>query len=104
MQVNMLVARRCKFTRIERLTALMWAWMVVAPWWVRWLVSASVAAVTLTVIFALGGPSFVVVTGWRWRLAALVVFSLAVAAVVVIIQNPVRHTRPPSTMRFRHEA
>ena len=37
MQVNVLVAARRRFTRIERLTALMWAWMIVAPWWVRWL-------------------------------------------------------------------
>lgn len=70
----------------------MWIRMIVAPWWVRWLVSASVMALTLTAIVVLLLPNFLAATGWLWGLAAVVAFSLAFAAPVLVIQNPVRQS------------
>ena len=66
--------------------------MIVAPWWARWLVNASVAALTLTVVGALLLPNIVATIGWLWALVAVLVFSLAFAAAMVIVQNPVRRS------------
>ena len=68
----------------------MWAWMVVAPWWARWLVSALVTAVTFTAVVVLLLPGFVARTGWLWTLLGLAGFSLAIAGPVVLLQNPVQ--------------
>lgn len=70
----------------------MWIRMIAAPWWVRWLVSASVMAVTLTACVALLFPDFFAATGWLWGLVAVISFSLAFAAAAIVIQNPVRQS------------
>lgn len=62
--------------------------MVVAPSWVRWVVNALWTAVIVTAIAVAVFPNFVAKTGWSWALAALVAFSLAVAAPAVVMQNP----------------
>ncbi len=66
--------------------------MIAAPWWVRWLVSAAVMALTLTATVALVFPNFVATTGWLWRLVGVVVLSLAFASAADFIQNPVRRS------------
>ena len=66
--------------------------MIVAPWWVRWLVGASGTAVTLTAIAVLLLPNMFAAIGWLRGLVAVAVFSLAVAGPVVVIQNPVRQS------------
>lgn len=70
----------------------MWLRTIVAPWWARWLMSASVLAVALTAVVALLFPNIFAATGWLWGLAAVVVFSLAFAAAAAAIQNPVRQS------------
>ncbi|ORA41832.1 hypothetical protein BST19_27550 [Mycobacterium bouchedurhonense] len=77
--------------------------MVVAPWWVRWLVSALLTAVMLTAIGAALFPNFVASTGWLWALVALAGFSLAVAAPVVVIQNPVQRSYAAALTGLNHE-
>ncbi len=37
-------------------------------------------------------PNFLAATGWLWGLIAVVVFSLAFAAPMLVIQNPVRQS------------
>lgn len=69
----------------------MWARMVVAPWWLRWLVDAAVAAVALTAIVAAILPTFVATTG-LWGLVALLGFSLAAAAPIVLVQTSVQRS------------
>ncbi|MDV3305616.1 hypothetical protein K7Z75_18310 [Mycobacterium avium subsp. hominissuis] len=66
--------------------------MVVAPWWVHWLVSALATAVMLAAIAAAMFPNLVAVIGWLWALVALAGFSLALAAPLVVIQNPMRRS------------
>lgn len=70
----------------------MWARMVVAPWWARWLVNALVTAVALGVIATFGLPSVVATIGWLWALVAVVGFSLVFTGAAVFIQNPVAQT------------
>ena len=48
----------------------MWARLVVAPWWVVWLVNAATFAVTLLAICVLGFPRFAA-SGWTWPLLSL---------------------------------
>lgn len=68
----------------------MWARMVVAPWWARWLLSALEAALVITWAVVLLFPKFLAVTGWLWGVVALAGFSLAAAAAGVCIQHPIR--------------
>ena len=73
----------------------MWARLVVAPWWVRWLVSASVFAVLLVAIFAWVISGFVS-TGWPWALVSVVVFSLIVTALTTLAQRPISDSYAPA--------
>lgn len=67
----------------------MWARLVVAPWWVHWLLNAAVFAVTLSVLCALGFPALVTY-GWPWPV--LWVFSLIVAALLTRARRPAQQS------------
>lgn len=73
----------------------MWARLVVAPWWVLWLVNASTVAVVFIGICVLGIPGFTA-TGWVWPLVSVVGFSVLVAAMVTIAQRPVQQSYAPA--------
>ena len=73
----------------------MWARLVVAPWWVRWLVSALVFAVVLFAMFAGVIPGFVT-TGWLWLLLSVVGFSLIMTALMTLAQRPVFQSYVPA--------
>jgi hypothetical protein len=68
---------------------------VVAPWWVLWLVNASVFAVGLIAICVLGIPGFVA-TGWVWPLVWMVGFSLIATAMVTVAQRPIQQSYAPA--------
>lgn len=69
-----------------------WARFVVAPWWARWLISASWLALWLIFTVALLMPYLISSIGWPYFLLSVVVFSLLVSALMVIMQDPVRQT------------
>jgi hypothetical protein len=73
----------------------MWARLVVAPWWARWLWSASVIALLLIAILAWGFPGFGT-AGWLWPLGWIVLFSLIVTALTTAAQNPVYQSYGPA--------
>jgi hypothetical protein len=72
-----------------------WARLVVAPWWVLWLVNASVFAFGIIAICVLGIPGFVA-TGWVWPLVSVVGFSLIATAMVTIAQRPIQQSYAPA--------
>jgi hypothetical protein len=69
----------------------MWARMIVAPWWVRWLVDAAVVTLALLAITAATWPTFFAVHGWLLGVAVLLGFGLAAAVPVVRVQSSVQH-------------
>lgn len=74
----------------------MWARLVVAPWWVLWLVVAARSAVALVTICLLGVRDFPARTGGIWGLVALVGFTLVVTAVASIARRPVQQSFQPA--------
>jgi 4-amino-4-deoxy-L-arabinose transferase-like glycosyltransferase len=73
----------------------MWARLVVAPWWVLWLVNAALFAAALIAICALGLPGFTD-AGWIWPLVSVVGFSLIATALTTIAQRPVQQSYAPA--------
>jgi hypothetical protein len=73
----------------------MWARLVVAPWWVLWLVSAAVFAAWLCAICALGLPGFGA-GGWMWPLVSIVGFSLIATALLTVAQRPMQQSYAPA--------
>ncbi|WAC90236.1 hypothetical protein [Mycobacterium sp. Aquia_213] len=69
----------------------MWARLVVAPWWVLWLVNAAIFTVTLSVICALGLPGFAA-SGWTWPLLSILVFSMIVTALMTRARRPIQQS------------
>lgn len=69
----------------------MWARLVVAPWWVLWLVNAATFAITLSVIFGLGLPG-VGAAGWAWPLLSVLLFSLIVTALLTRARRPIQQS------------
>lgn len=67
----------------------MWARLVVAPWWVLWLVNAATFTVTLSVICGLGFPGFAA-SGWTWPLLSVLVFSVIVTALLTRARLPIQ--------------
>jgi hypothetical protein len=69
----------------------MWARLVVAPWWVLWLVNAATFTVTLSLICALGLPGFAA-SGWIWPLLSVLAFSLIVTALLTRARRPIQQS------------
>ena len=69
----------------------MWARLVVAPWWVVWLVNAATFAVTLLAICVLGFPGFAA-SGWTWPLLSVLGFSAIVTALTTRARRPVQQS------------
>lgn len=69
----------------------MWARLVVAPWWVHWLLNAAILAVTLSVLGAFVFPGLMAL-GWAWPLLSLVAFSLIVTALLTRARRPVQQS------------
>ncbi|MCV7028213.1 hypothetical protein [Mycobacterium sherrisii] len=69
----------------------MWARLVVAPWWVHWLLNAAIFAVTLSVLGALGFP-VLVMYGWTWPVLAVLAFSLTVTALLTLARRPAQQS------------
>lgn len=74
----------------------LWARMIVAPWWARWLAGAAIAAVALTAISAVAFPTFFARLGSLPGALALLGFSLAAAAPVTLVQTPVLRSYAPA--------
>jgi hypothetical protein len=73
----------------------MWARLVVAPWWVRWLVNASVLTVVLFAMLACVIPDFVR-GGWVWPFLCVLGASLIMAALMTFAQRPVFQSYKPA--------
>jgi hypothetical protein len=69
----------------------MWARLVVAPWWVLWLVNAATFAVTLLAICVLGFPGFAA-SGWTWPLLSVLGFSAIVTALTTRARRPIQQS------------
>jgi len=69
----------------------MWARLVVAPWWVVWLVNAATFAVTLLAICVLGFPRFAA-SGWTSPLLSVLIFSAIVTALTTRARRPVQQS------------
>ncbi len=69
-----------------------WARYVVAPWWLRWLVSASWLALWLVPAVVLFLPEFLSNIGWPSGLLSLAAFSLFVSALTTFMQDPVQRS------------
>jgi hypothetical protein len=68
----------------------MWIRLISAPWWVRWLVLATVVALFAGLVGVLAQPQTTGGLGWRWGLVILVAFSLITGALLDAIQQPMR--------------
>jgi hypothetical protein len=73
-----------------------WARLVVAPWWVAWLVTAARFAVAVVALCLLGIRDFYARTGGIWGLLALVGFSLVVTAVTTRAQRAMWRSFAPT--------
>jgi hypothetical protein len=69
----------------------MWARLVVAPWWVLWLVNAAIFTVTLVAICALGFPGFAD-SGWTWPVLSVLGFSLVATALITLARWPTQQS------------
>jgi hypothetical protein len=69
----------------------MWARLVVAPWWVLWLVNAGTFTVTLVAICVLGFSGFAA-SGWTWPLLAVLGFSVVVTALLTVGRRPIQQS------------
>jgi hypothetical protein len=69
----------------------MWARLVVAPWWVLWLVNAATFTVTLGAICVLGF-SRVGASGWTWPLLSIAVFSVVATALITLSRRPIQQS------------
>ena len=69
----------------------MWARLVVAPWWVLWLVNAATFTVTFVAICVLGFPGFAA-SGWTWPLLAVLGFGAVVTALITRAWRPVQQS------------
>ncbi|MEE3062617.1 MAG: hypothetical protein VYA67_01450 [Actinomycetota bacterium] len=69
----------------------MWARLVVAPWWVLWLVNAATFTITLSVICGLGLPGFAA-SGWAWPLLSVLLFSVIVTALLTRARRPIQQS------------
>jgi hypothetical protein len=69
----------------------MWARLVVAPWWVLWLVNAATFTVTFVAICVLGFPGFAA-SGWTRPLLAVLGFGAVVTALITRARRPVQQS------------
>ncbi|CDO87651.1 hypothetical protein AWC29_27740 [Mycobacterium triplex] len=69
----------------------MWARLVVAPWWVLWLVNAATFTIALSVICGLGLPGFAA-SGWIWPLLSVLMFSVIVTALTTPARRPIQQS------------
>ncbi|OBA59459.1 hypothetical protein A5647_17590 [Mycobacterium sp. 1100029.7] len=69
----------------------MWARLVVAPWWVLWLVNAATFTVTMSVICVLGLPGFAA-SGWTWPLLSVLFFSVIVTGLATRARRPIQQS------------
>lgn len=69
----------------------MWARLVVAPWWVLWLVNAATFTVTLVAICVLGLPGLAA-SGWTWPLLSVLGFSVIVTALITMARRPIQQS------------
>jgi hypothetical protein len=69
----------------------MWARLVVAPWWVLWLVNATTFTVTVFAICVLGFPGFVA-SGWTWPVLAVLGFSVVMTALMTLARRPMQQS------------
>ncbi len=69
----------------------MWARLVVAPWWVLWLVNAATFTVTLVVICVLGFSGFAAL-GWTWPLLSVLGFSVVTTALITLSRRPIQRS------------
>jgi hypothetical protein len=69
----------------------MWARLVVAPWWVLWLVNAATFTVTLVAICALGFPGFAA-SGWTWPLLSVLGFSVVATGLITLARRPIQQS------------
>ena len=69
----------------------MWARLVVAPWWVLWLVNAATFTVAISVICGAGLPGFAA-SGWAWPLLSVLVFSLIITGLMTRARRPVQQS------------
>lgn len=74
----------------------MWARLVVAPWWVQWLVSASAFTCVLWVVFLLAIRDFTARAGGLWSLLALVAFGLVFSALSTAARRPILRSYAPA--------
>jgi hypothetical protein len=73
-----------------------WARTVVAPWWVRWLVNSAIAAVVLVALSAVLFPTLYYSFGWLGGLLVLLVFGLAVGALMARLQTSIANSYAPA--------
>ncbi|WAJ46681.1 hypothetical protein OK015_09595 [Mycobacterium sp. Aquia_216] len=69
----------------------MWARLVVAPWWVLWLVNATTFTVTVFAICVLGFPGFAA-SGWTWPVLSVLGFSFVITALMTIARRPMQQS------------
>jgi hypothetical protein len=72
-----------------------WARLIVAPWWVLWLVNAWLFALGLIAVCVLAIPGLVA-TGWAWLLVSMVGFSLPATAIMTVAQRPIQQSYAPA--------
>ncbi len=69
----------------------MWARLVVAPWWVLWLVNAATFTVTLVAICVLGFSGFAA-SGWTWPLLSVLGFSVVATLLITLSRRPIQQS------------
>lgn len=65
-------------------------WMILAPWWARWLGNAAATAVLSALVAALFFPEFPSSTALPWKVVAMIVYGLACSATLLYAQQPLR--------------
>lgn len=73
----------------------MWARLVVAPWWVRWLLSASMLTVVFFAMLVWVIPGFVS-AGWLWPFLCVLGIGLIMAALTTFAQRPIFESYRPA--------
>lgn len=68
----------------------MWLRLLVAPWWVRWLIGAAVTAATLAAIAALLFPRVFTTTGALRGWLAVAGFGMIISASMLYVQAPLQ--------------
>lgn len=63
-------------------------WMLLAPWWARWLCNAAATAMLSTLFAALFFPEFPTTTAWPWKVTAMIGYGLACSATLLYAQQP----------------